>query len=108
MRTNSTTRHPFLLAVLVTAVFACTEAMADTMAGAAPCPLPGQTSELVVQMYFGQNIEHRGPVTPHEWNDFLRRNVTPRFPDGFTVYDAYGQWQDRESHRIARENSKVI
>lgn len=62
----------------------------------------------MVQMFFGLSIEHRGPVTNREWNDFLRRTVTPRFPDGFTVYDAYGQWQDRNTRHIVRERSKVI
>lgn len=63
---------------------------------------------LVVQMFFGQSIKNRGPVTKQEWNSFLRQTVTPHFPDGFTVYDAYGQWQDRDTHRVTRENAKVI
>jgi hypothetical protein len=92
-----------LAALLATAIF-CTTAAADE----APCPLPGQAPALLVQMYFGQSIANRGPVTRKEWDDFLRHTVTPRFPDGFTVYDAYGQWQDRETHQIARERSKVI
>src|SRR5579871_690552 len=81
---------------------------AQAMADETTCPLPGQTRALMVQMFFGLSIEHRGPVTNREWNDFLRQTVTPRFPDGFTVYDAYGQWQDRDTHRIVRERSRVI
>jgi hypothetical protein len=92
-----------LAALLAIAVF-CAHAAAEET----PCPLPGQTPALLVQMYFGQSIAHRGPVTRREWDDFLRHTVTPRFPDGLTVYDAYGQWQDRDSKQIARERAKVI
>jgi hypothetical protein len=38
----------------------------------------------------------------------VRRNVAPRFPDGFTVYDAHGEWLDPLSHSVVRENSKVM
>ncbi|MBM3831973.1 MAG: DUF3574 domain-containing protein [Verrucomicrobia bacterium] len=30
-------------------------------------------------------------VDSEGWRDFLAINVTPGFPDGFTVVDAYGQ-----------------
>ena len=97
-----------MLVAMLSAAAICTEAVADE----APCPLPGQAPTLVVQMFFGQSIKNRGPVTRREWNDFLRQTVTPRFPDGLTVYDAYGQWLDRDTnrnaHHVTRENSKVI
>jgi len=38
------------------------------------------------------------------WRGFLDRTVTPLFPDGFSVIDAYGQWQgpaDRAPQRLA-------
>jgi len=72
------------------------------------CPLRGQKTMLVAQMFFGQSIKNRGPVSPREWASFLRDVVTPRFPGGFTVYDAYGQWLDTDSHHIARERTKVL
>jgi hypothetical protein len=36
---------------------------------------------------------YMGAVEPDAWRDFLEKNVTPRFPAGFTVYEAYGQWR---------------
>lgn len=72
------------------------------------CPLPGQKTMLVVQMFFGQSIEHRAPVSPQDWTSFLRDVVTPRFPGGFTVYDASGQWLNTDSHHIAREKTKIL
>jgi hypothetical protein len=69
---------------------------------AAPCPLPGQKPMLLVKMYFGQNGDARA------WDRFLAGTVTPRFPDGFTVYDARGQWTDPNTRRLTREATKVI
>lgn len=97
-------RAGLMLAGLLSFCAVCMKAAADETT----CPLPGQTRALMVQMFFGLSIEHRGPVTNSEWNGFLQQTVTLHFPDGFTVYDAYGQWQDRETKRITRERSRVI
>jgi uncharacterized protein DUF3574 len=72
------------------------------------CPLAEQKPMLVFQLFFGRSVPNRGPVTATEWSTFLRQSVTPRFPDGFTVYDAYGQWLDAQKHSIIRESTKVI
>ena len=32
-------------------------------------------------------------VEVDRWREFLANNVTPKFPAGFTVLDAYGQWR---------------
>ena len=63
-------------------------AMEDAHAQTESCPLAGQNPMIVVQMFFGLSVPHRGPVTAEEWNSFLKQTVTPRFPEGFTVYDA--------------------
>ena len=36
---------------------------------------------------------YMGAVPAEDWKRFLADSVTPRFPDGFTVLDAYGQWR---------------
>jgi hypothetical protein len=54
------------------------------------------------------SVKGRGPVTRSEWTAFVRRNVAPRFPDGFTVYEAEGQWLNPASHAVVREKSKVM
>ncbi len=56
----------------------------------------------------GLSVPHRGPVTAKEWDGFLKDVVTPRFPDGFTVYDSYGQWLNSKTKAIVREKSKTI
>jgi uncharacterized protein DUF3574 len=95
-------RAPFL-------ALACLTAAAQTVAvQASTCPLPDQHEMLVVQLFFGESIKGRKPLSDKEWRAFLARAVTPRFPDGFTVFDAHGQWMDPRTHAIARERTKVV
>ena len=72
------------------------------------CPLSNEKPMLVTQLFFGLSVQGRGPVTRSEWATFVRHTVAPRFPDGFTVYEAEGQWLDPASHSVVRENSKVM
>ena len=57
-------------------------------------------------LYFGLSTP-QGRVTPAQWEDFLSREVTPRFPDGLTVWDAKGQWKDAQGG-IGKEPTKVL
>jgi hypothetical protein len=80
----------------------------DANAQTESCPLAGQKPMIVVQLFFGLSVPHRGPVTAKEWSSFLRQTVTPRFPDGFTVYDAYGQSWNPATRSVGRERTKVV
>jgi hypothetical protein len=57
-------------------------------------------------LYFGLSRKS-GTVTASEWRSFLSKEVTPRFPQGFTVWEADGQWR-KADRRIVRERSKVL
>jgi Protein of unknown function (DUF3574) len=46
-------------------------------------------------------------VTPKEWEDFLRLSITPRFPKGFTYWQASGQWQNSATV-ITKEASYIV
>jgi hypothetical protein len=80
----------------------------DTNAQTESCPLAGQQPMIVVQLFFGLSVPDRDPVTAKEWNSFLRQTVTPRFPEGFTVYDAYGQSWNPATRSVGRERTKVV
>jgi hypothetical protein len=82
--------------------------LASPALAAGHCPLPGQKDMLVVKMYFGQSLPGGHSVQPRAWTRFLSTTITPRFPDGFTVYDAYGQWMDPKMSKPSRERSKVV
>jgi hypothetical protein len=58
---------------------------------------------MVAELLFG-----RSNVSEFNWNRFLDAEITPRFPDGLTVYDARGQWRDPQTKKISRERSKVV
>ena len=58
---------------------------------------------MVAELLFG-----RSNVSETAWDRFLAAEVTPRFPEGLTVYDARGQWRNPETTKISRERSKVV
>jgi hypothetical protein len=75
-------------------------------AAAAPCPA-GLGEVRVAQLLFGRDISGRPAVSDAMWRAFVDREVTPRFPDGFTVFDGRGQWRGAEGP-IVREPSKML
>ena len=48
------------------------------------------------------------PVSEADWLGFLDREVTPRFPDGLSVQDVYGQWKGVHDAVPNRARSKVL
>ena len=62
------------------------------------------------ELYFAVGTVDDPDEGAHEirWRGFLDREVTPRFPDGLTVFDAYGQWRGRGSDVPNRLRSKVL
>ena len=57
-------------------------------------------------LYFGL-ARPKGAVSELEWQLFLRDEVTRRFPDGLTVWEADGQWRT-PAGSIDHEQSKVL
>ena len=68
----------------------------------------GTTSAAQVRttLYFGL-ARPKGSVSELEWQIFLRDEVTKRFPDGLTVWEAEGQWRS-PAGTIDHEQSKVL
>jgi hypothetical protein len=56
----------------------------------------------------GQSQHSEARVSDAEWLAFLDKEVTPRFPAGFSVMDCYGQWQGKQMTAPARLRSKVL
>jgi hypothetical protein len=61
-----------------------------------------------IELMFGRNVAGHLRVGEAAWSRFLAREITPRFPDGFTVLDAAGQWRDPAGGRVMREPSKMV
>lgn len=62
------------------------------------------------ELYFSVSTEGqpRTQVDEAQWRSFLDREVTPRFPDGLTVFDGYGQWLFRGAAGPERQRAKVL
>jgi len=67
---------------------------------------PGEDRAVDDVMVFG-TAKPAGVVTPGEWAEFLRTSVTPRFPQGLTVWQASGQWKGADN-TIVHEASFVL
>jgi hypothetical protein len=59
------------------------------------------------RLFFGRAIPGGGAVTEADWTAFLRDVITPRFPEGLTVWRAEGRWTD-PSGRLVREPVVVL
>jgi hypothetical protein len=59
------------------------------------------------EIYFGRNCCTGGEVSEQQFHEFLVNNVTPEFPAGMTVYDAYGQMQHHNGG-IVKQKTKVV
>jgi hypothetical protein len=57
-------------------------------------------------LYFGL-ARPKGSVSELEWQLFLKDEVTARFPNGLTVWEAEGQWRGQDGG-IGHERSKVL
>ena len=102
--------------VLPVAVCSLLAACASTPKPAAPVsttaatPIPAPEKWVRTEIYFGlapYEAEGLGlSAAEGSWRAFLDEEVTPRFPDGFTVLDGYGQW--REGGELSRVRSRVL
>jgi hypothetical protein len=59
------------------------------------------------EIYFGRNRSNGGEVSEQQFHEFLVKKVTPAFPAGMTVYEAYGQMQHRNGE-IVKQKTKVV
>jgi hypothetical protein len=78
----------------------------NVLHAAEPDCSPAGRAFVRTSLYFGLS-RPAGKVADGEWNEFLRDEVTPRFPDGLTVWEADGQWR-RPDASIGRERAKVL
>lgn len=104
-----------LLAGLLAFSFAARFAVADPQAQAAPAlhgdpARPESANWLRCELFFaiGPMDAPDDDIREIRWHAFLDKEVTPRFPDGLTVLDAYGQWRSRAADGTTRLRSKVL
>ena len=71
---------------------------------------PGTGSEPWIQteLYFGTTKADGTELTDDEFNAFLDKEITPRFPDGLTVLTGYGQWRNSAGEATSEKSVVVI
>jgi len=80
---------------------------APILAATLDCPA-GSERRIAAELYFGRNIGETLGVTEEAWARFVDEDVTPRFPNGLSVFEIKGQWRDTASGRIVREPGKLL
>ena len=71
------------------------------------CP-DAHKSQHVAELIFGRSIGGSVGVSEEQWTQFVDDQITPRFPEGLTVFEAAGQWWDKANRKIIREPSKIV
>ena len=68
-----------------------------------------RVSEAVLadRLFCGLTIPGGGEIAEAEWRAFVAEEVTPRFPDGLTIWRAEGQWRGADGV-IVREPTLII
>lgn len=59
------------------------------------------------RLYFGRAMGDGGEVPEQAWRQFLEEFVTPRFPDGLTVWSAEGQYRN-SSGAVVKERTFIL
>lgn len=89
-----------VIGVASTKAVDASKAPVDSTCGTSAAP------QVRTTLYFGTD-RPKGSVSELEWQMFLRDEVTTRFPDGLTAWEAQGQWRLKDGS-IGHERSKVL
>jgi hypothetical protein len=68
---------------------------------------PGLREVTTAQLFFGLDTGVERGISEGEWGRFLDTEVTPRFPDGLSVWGVAGQWKD-PAGTLSREPAKTL
>jgi hypothetical protein len=111
MKTEFLSRKTLALALLVSCFFSTSVNAENRFAGFASGA--GSQNQIAAkpfwrtELFFGTAKPDGSQISEDEWRKFLADEVTPRFPDGFTILPGYGQFRGANGE-IVRENSFVL
>jgi hypothetical protein len=98
-------RAPTLRSISASLIAALIGALSALPARADCAPPSAPVSQ--VEMFFGSSVKGRPAVSEAAWAKFLADQITPKFPDGLTVWNATGQWRSGDG-KIYREATHVL
>jgi hypothetical protein len=105
------TAHLLCASLLALQLAACATTPRATATLTGDAAHPAQTQGWVdTRLYFGLGPADKPDqgIGEAAWRDFLDKEVTPRFPDGLSVLDVYGQWQGKQETKPERLHSKLL
>jgi hypothetical protein len=70
------------------------------------CPA-GLRPVTTAELFFGADVRGGGEISDADWQAFLAAEVTPKFPEGLTTWDADGRWR-APSGVQTHEKSRVL
>lgn len=95
-------RATFALLPLALAISGCAVA-----SGPASAPAVAASEIVSDRLYLGRSRADGAEVSEEEWARFVAEVVTPRFPEGLTLWRAEGQWRG-ETGEIVTEGVFVV
>ncbi|HWL86778.1 MAG TPA: DUF3574 domain-containing protein, partial [Polyangiaceae bacterium] len=69
--------------------------------------IKSETLMIQSELIFGTDRLNQPPVTQAQFQNFVDTEITPRFPDGFSIIDVLGQFQTANG-TIEKEPSKLL
>ena len=72
------------------------------------CREIGAKDGLQIRLAFGLTRPDGSVIERQDWQQFVDSEITPRFPAGFTVIEAQGQWYDAAGHKVIQEGSRIV
>ncbi|MDH3031660.1 DUF3574 domain-containing protein [Methylobacterium fujisawaense] len=67
----------------------------------------GARPTLRAQLLFGLSRPDGGLIPQRAFDRFLAERITPRFPDGLTVFSGRGQWRGPDGRRV-HEAARIV
>jgi hypothetical protein len=68
---------------------------------------PGASEDWIrTELFFGLS-EGGTVIPPDQWQDFVDKSITPRFPDGLTIVFGNGQYRTSEG-QVAKEPTAIL
>ncbi|WP_338421286.1 DUF3574 domain-containing protein [Acetobacter conturbans] len=74
----------------------------------ASCAALAAKASVQITLMFGLTTPEHQAIREQDWQDFLQRDVSSRFPMGLTVLSGEGKWRPDEASPTESEPSRLV
>jgi Protein of unknown function (DUF3574) len=100
-------RYKSLNSFIIAGLLLITPACVNKLVNAQDSQIPINNSITRDELYFGLSEPGGKIISELEWQKFVNEILTPRFKEGLTVMDAYGQYLNRDG-KVTKEKTKLV